>query len=144
MSRLILRNLAKLSVVRNAGLTSKNLVNLSKQNLKIAPFVSQRCMHLSTSFSSANAEPKPAEKYEFLAETKQLLNIVAKSLYSEKEVFVRELVSNASDALEKMKYAQITGQFNDTANQVPFEIQIDANDLTNTLTIQVNTVGAHF
>jgi TNF receptor-associated protein 1 len=81
------------------------------------------------------------EKYEFLAETKQLLNIVAKSLYSDKEVFVRELISNASDAIEKLKYAQLSGDQSASSvesNQIPFEIRIDANDINNTLTIQVN------
>jgi HSP90 family molecular chaperone len=41
------------------------------------------------------------ETMEFRAETKRLLDIVAKSLYTDKDVFVRELLSNASDALEK-------------------------------------------
>lgn len=76
------------------------------------------------------------EKYEFLAETKQLLNIVAKSLYSDKEVFVRELISNASDAIEKLKYAQLSDP-SAQASQIPFEIQITANDINNTLIIQV-------
>ena len=40
-------------------------------------------------------------KLEFKAETRRLLDIVAKSLYTDKDVFVRELLSNASDALEK-------------------------------------------
>ena len=44
------------------------------------------------------------ETLEFQAETRKLLDIVAKSLYSEKEVFIRELVSNASDAIEKMRF----------------------------------------
>ena len=38
-----------------------------------------------------------------------LLDIVAKSLYSEKEVFIRELISNASDAIEKMRLLQLSG-----------------------------------
>lgn len=44
---------------------------------------------------------KDTEKREFKAETKKLLDIVAKSIYTDKEVFVRELLSNCSDALEK-------------------------------------------
>ncbi len=41
------------------------------------------------------------EKKEFKAETKKLLDIVARSIYTDKEVFLRELMSNSSDALEK-------------------------------------------
>ena len=48
------------------------------------------------------------EKHEFQAETRKLLDIVAKSLYSEKEVFIRELISNASDAIEKFRYMQVS------------------------------------
>jgi hypothetical protein len=52
-----------------------------------------------------NAEPEPiisqTEKKEFKAETRKLLDIVAKSIYTDKEVFLRELMSNSSDALEK-------------------------------------------
>jgi len=47
---------------------------------------------------------------EFKAEVKKLLNIVAKSIYTDKEVFLRELLSNSSDALEKQRYAEISGQ----------------------------------
>ncbi|XP_016377267.1 heat shock protein 75 kDa, mitochondrial-like [Sinocyclocheilus rhinocerous] len=46
-------------------------------------------------------------KHEFQAETKKLLDIVARSLYSEKEVFIRELISNGSDALEKLRHKMI-------------------------------------
>ena len=49
------------------------------------------------------------ERKEFKAETKKLLDIVAKSIYTDKEVFIRELISNCSDALEKQRYAEVSG-----------------------------------
>ncbi|NIT12926.1 MAG: molecular chaperone HtpG, partial [Candidatus Dadabacteria bacterium] len=51
---------------------------------------------------------KGTGKHEFQAEVKQLLDIVVHSLYTDKEVFVRELVSNASDALEKLRHIKLT------------------------------------
>ena len=48
------------------------------------------------------------ERLPFQAEVSRLLEIVAKSLYSEKEVFLRELISNASDACDRLRYAALT------------------------------------
>ncbi|KAJ2206124.1 hypothetical protein EV180_005961, partial [Coemansia sp. RSA 518] len=66
----------------------------------------------SVRFYTAQVDKEPAvqsgEKHEFKAETKKLLHIVAHSLYSQREVFVRELISNASDALEKLRQLQTT------------------------------------
>ena len=47
---------------------------------------------------------------QFKAETRKLLDIVAKSIYTDKEVFIRELLSNCSDALEKQRYLEISGK----------------------------------
>ncbi|KAM3827073.1 heat shock protein 75 kDa, mitochondrial isoform 1-T1 [Vipera latastei] len=59
---------------------------------------------LSRSPSRPESVPGSTSKYEFQAETQKLLDIVARSLYSEQEVFIRELISNSSDALEKLRY----------------------------------------
>ena len=49
------------------------------------------------------------EKHTFQAEIQQLLNIVIHSLYTDKEIFVRELISNAADACEKLRFSQASG-----------------------------------
>lgn len=80
------------------------------------------------------------QKFEFQAEIKQLLDIVIHSLYTEKEIFVRELVSNASDALEKLRHLQLTEKdIHDDA--LPLEIVITTDDKAKTITIQDHGIG---
>src|ERR1700759_4961633 len=80
------------------------------------------------------------QKFEFQAEIKQLLDIVIHSLYTEKEIFVRELVSNASDALEKFRHLQLTEKeiFDD---RLELEINVTTDDKAKTITIQDFGVG---
>ena len=73
-----------------------------------------------------------AESYEFQAETMKLLDIVAKSIYTDKEVFIRELLSNASDALEKHRYAQISGQA-DAGDELGIKVLTDESERTITI-----------
>jgi molecular chaperone HtpG len=75
------------------------------------------------------------QKFEFQAEIKQLLDIVIHSLYTEKEIFVRELVSNASDALEKLRHLQLTEKeiFDD---KLELEVNLTTDDKTKTITLQ--------
>src|SRR5271154_1472941 len=80
------------------------------------------------------------QTFEFQAEIKQLLDIVIHSLYTEKEIFVRELVSNASDALEKERHLQVSEKaiFDD---KLTLEVNITTDDKAKTFTIQDFGVG---
>ena len=75
------------------------------------------------------------ESHEFQAETRKLLDIVARSLYSEKEVFIRELISNASDAIEKVRYLQVTNEKSIANADRELDIRIDLDKLKRTMTI---------
>jgi len=80
------------------------------------------------------------QKFEFQAEIAQLLDIVTHSLYTEKEIFVRELVSNASDALEKFRHTSLTEKDILDPEAKP-EINLTSDDKAHTLTIQDTGVG---
>ncbi|GAB1601801.1 heat shock protein 75 kDa, mitochondrial-like [Argonauta hians] len=85
-------------------------------------------------------EKGSSAQHEFQAETRKLLDIVAKSLYSQKEVFIRELISNASDALEKLRYNQVsTTEIQD--KELPLEIHLAVNEEDKTFTIQDTGIG---
>ena len=80
---------------------------------------------------------------EFQAETKQLLDIVTHSLYTDKEVFLRELISNASDACEKLRHLQSASD-SDVAffdKEKPLEIHIDLDEVESSLTIRDTGIG---
>ncbi len=74
-------------------------------------------------------------KHEFQAETKQVLDIVVNSLYKDKEIFIRELISNASDALEKLRRLQLTEK-EVYEDELEHEIKVTTDESGNTLTIQ--------
>uniref|UniRef100_A0A8D9BU47 Heat shock protein 75 kDa, mitochondrial n=1 Tax=Cacopsylla melanoneura TaxID=428564 RepID=A0A8D9BU47_9HEMI len=97
--------------------------------------------HYSTETKAASSDN--AEKHEFQAETRMLLDIVAKSLYSDKEVFIRELISNASDALEKLRYTQLSEvmPFPTDQDHGKLEIRLSTDKQNRTLTIQDSGIG---
>jgi len=82
-------------------------------------------------------EEKKTMKFE--TEVSKLLDIVANSLYTEKEIFLRELISNASDACEKLRYESLSNK--DLKNTDPFAINIHIHKKNNTITIKDNGIG---
>lgn len=78
-----------------------------------------------------------AEKKEFKAESKRLLDLMINSIYTHKEIFLRELISNASDALDKYYYYAL--QNHESVNDL--KIRIDLNEEDRTLTITDNGIG---
>jgi molecular chaperone HtpG len=81
-----------------------------------------------------------AETFSFQAETQQLLDILIHSLYTEREIFLRELLSNASDALNRMQFQQLTDA-NVLDPDVPLEIRIKVDEAAKTLTIIDTGIG---
>ncbi len=81
-----------------------------------------------------------AQQFTFKAETKQLLNILIHSLYKDREVFLRELLSNASDALNRLRFEMVTNQ-NVLDPAAELKIHITADKDSRTLTIQDTGIG---
>ncbi|MBT3939468.1 MAG: molecular chaperone HtpG, partial [Pelagibacterales bacterium] len=77
---------------------------------------------------------------KFEADTGKILDIVINSLYSEREIFLRELVSNASDALDKRKYLGLTDKKINNSSDAS-EIKIEVNNKEKILTISDNGIG---
>lgn len=91
--------------------------------------------------SAARAkEGSQAKSHSFQAETRQLLDIVTNSLYTDKEVFLRELISNAADALEKARHIQSAGT-SLIEPDTPLEIRIFVDEEAKTIVIQDTGVG---
>jgi len=81
-----------------------------------------------------------AEKLSFQTEVKQLLNLVVHSLYSNKEIFLRELISNASDAVDKLRFEGLSDPalFEDDSN---LQVKVSMDSTARTITITDNGIG---
>ncbi|MBR2518477.1 MAG: molecular chaperone HtpG [Selenomonadaceae bacterium] len=79
------------------------------------------------------------EKLQFQAETKRLLDLVVNSIYTNKEIFLRELISNASDALDKLRIESLTNK--ELAGDAEPEIFVVPDVTTKTVTISDNGIG---
>ena len=80
------------------------------------------------------------ETHEFKTEVKQLLNLIINSLYSNKEIFLRELISNASDAIDKLRFRAQTEE-SILGEDTEFKIIIKRDGIKNTLTVEDNGIG---
>jgi len=80
------------------------------------------------------------ETFSFQTEVGQLLDIVARSLYSNREIFLRELVSNASDACDKLRYETLTNPSLDV-NADQFSVSLEIDKKAKTLSISDNGIG---
>lgn len=81
-----------------------------------------------------------SEKYEFQAEVKQVLDIVVHSLYTDKEIFIRELISNASDATEKLRHTQLTEK-SILQEDLALSIKVHSDSEKNEISIQDHGIG---
>lgn len=82
----------------------------------------------------------PVETLEFQTETRQLLQLVVHSIYSNKDIFLRELISNASDALDKLRLESLTDSGLD-ADTSDLHIVLDVDKDARTLTVRDNGIG---
>merc|ERR1711939_1192833 len=91
---------------------------------------------------TGDASGPPAEKFEFQAEVTRLMDIIINSLYSNKEIFLREIISNASDALDKIRFLSVTDKDalgeGDTAK---LEMKISPDKEKDTLTLYDRGIG---
>ena len=81
-----------------------------------------------------------ARKKQFKAESKRLLDLMINSIYTHKEIFLRELISNASDAIDKLYYLSLTENRQDVDRDA-FEIHLDVDREARTITIRDNGLG---
>lgn len=106
-------------------------------SLRSVTFLGKR--YESTAAASDTSDP-PAEKYEYQAEVSRLMDLIVHSLYSNKEVFLRELISNASDALDKLRFLSVTepGLLKDASD---LDIRIQTDKENGTITIIDTGIG---
>ncbi|HSK65341.1 MAG TPA: molecular chaperone HtpG [Anaerolineales bacterium] len=90
--------------------------------------------------TTPTSTPENVQQFSFKAETKQLLNILIHSLYRDREVFLRELLSNASDALNRLRFEMVTNR-NLVDPDAELKIQISVDKENRLLTIQDTGIG---
>src|ERR1700749_2481072 len=89
---------------------------------------------------SWDESPGTKQTLGFQAEVRDLLKLMIHSLYSHREIFLRELISNASDANDRLRFAAIADPAL-LSNDTDLEIRIDADPTKNTVTLRDNGIG---
>jgi molecular chaperone HtpG len=89
----------------------------------------------------SNEDSMSAETLQFKTELKQILDIIIHSLYSHKEIFLRELISNASDAIDTFRFESLTKPELKDAVPVEFKIKLIPDEAQGTLTVSDNGIG---
>lgn len=84
---------------------------------------------------------KKSSTHAFQAEVRQVLDIVAHSIYKDKDIFLREIVSNASDALEKLRFTQLTESDDIFEPERELAVDISADEAAGTLTVADSGIG---
>src|ERR1700704_4424154 len=87
-----------------------------------------------------DAAGAPAETHAFQAEVAELLNLMVHSVYSETDIFLRELISNGSDACDKLRYEAIANP-DLIADGAPSDIKIAPDKKANTLIVSDSGIG---
>jgi heat shock protein beta len=119
-------------------LGSEKSSNVNQLNLKRDLFLGKR--YESTAAESNASSSPPAEKFEYQAEVSRLMDLIVNSLYSNKEVFLRELISNASDALDKLRFLSVT-EPELMKDAIDFDIRIQADKDNGIITITDTGIG---
>ena len=89
---------------------------------------------------SLQMSDKTAKNHSFQAEVSKLLDLVANSLYSEREIFLRELISNSADACEKLRYQSLSKK-NILGDDADFKINVRVSKKKKTIEIEDNGIG---
>src|SRR6478735_2801427 len=87
-----------------------------------------------------SATQQSPERLQFKTELKQLLDLIVHSLYTKKEIFLRELISNAADAIDKVRFESLTRHELIEGNS-DWRIKIIADEKAGTLTVSDNGIG---
>src|SRR5687767_6719317 len=90
--------------------------------------------------SKKSAQANSPERLKFKTELKQLLDLIVHSLYTKKEIFLRELISNAADAIDKARFESLTNHdlLEDNSD---WKIKLIVDETAGTLTVSDNGVG---